>query len=577
MKIFEITKKEVIELIDGLDEKTDQATLTKIYNSGKYEQIKMELEKVNKTVLKHLDEKQRSLFNKIFLLNGIESPFNDIMEYFRLLSTNRISSEKLKKTNSGLLSDLVSEEMSNNSVFKNTLSEIVDSSRGTASGFGKGELFFMVYGKDATKLSSKEHADVSLDGWKIEIKGKGAALNPVSGKSDKQNVNIVDSLNSNLKKMAEQFKINLSIQSGKNNPTNPSSGWFPEFFKQLARVKNLNFAVDTLSNYLKELYDMDDSSAKNMAKSIFPLLGETDSNRVWAKFVIDNSKKHSNWQSTIIINTDGTKNDFPYVNITSGENLPNDLIFKPVLTKAKGTYAYPDGALMVSIRDGGNSEERERKKQELIKNLDFVEKRLSELGSQIQPYQKILPLRTVNSIAKKFSTMYTTLDKKQQILNTDNSKMSSYKTQSFLKNLSSIEKQIQKILKSINSNSTQTSRTSNVNSGTNKNSINRNKKTQTTSRTNQSSNVNKGWFDLTNKYGIKGSQLAGMLPQPKTINDPQPAQIISQLQKMDEPSIKNYLLNYGINLDDPNVLQTVKNARPLSENKYLLFDFSKNS
>jgi hypothetical protein len=405
MKIFEITKKEVIELVDGLDEIKDQQTLSKIYNSGKYAEIKTGLDNVSKTTLGNLDQKQIQSFNNIFLLHGLDGSFADIQQYFQLLATDRFGSDKLKQLGSGDLAGLVSDRMASNTVFKNTLPYIVDNSRGTASGYGKGELFFMVYGKNAVKLESKEHADVSVDGWKVEIKGKGAALNPGNDDGKTQSVNIVDGLNQELMRVATELNLSLPQRSEKQNPTNPVSGWFPKFFKQLAAVKGNAVAKQTLNSYLKRLYRMEDQLSSKMTAEVYPLLGDREVNRTWSKFVINKAKGQSKWQSTIVIDTDAAGAGFPYVNIVDGNDLPSNLVLKPVLSKGKGTYAYPDGALMVSIND----------RDEFNKNaVDQYTNQVVDLKTKFAQYStnNAISKTDIASVGKKIVVMQTEFDKR---------------------------------------------------------------------------------------------------------------------------------------------------------------------
>jgi hypothetical protein len=382
-----ITKKEVIQAIDSLDEKKDIDLLSKIYNNVKMVDIRRLFDNALKTTLSNLDKSQNESYKNIFMLHGLDAPFSSINQYFKLLTTQRFGSEAFEKQNEGNLPQLVGSELANNEVFKKTLPYIVASSKGTAAGYGKGELFFMVYGKDAKKIASKEHADVSVDGWKIEVKGKGAALNPGQDNTQKQNVNIVDTLNDKLRKIAKQENITLIQKSEKTNPTNPVGGWFPDFFKQLSEKKGEEFALTTLRDYVSKLYRL--KNADEFANAVFPLLGTRECNRVWASYVINSAKSQSNWQSTIIVDTDSDSN-FGFVNIVDGSNLPDSLNFKPVLSKGSGTYAYPDGAIMVGLNQDVDDKKvkissfkdelsRLQKEWETIKQNKSVDRRFNKV------------------------------------------------------------------------------------------------------------------------------------------------------------------------------------------------------
>jgi len=388
MRLMEfITKKEVIQAIDSLDEKKDIDLLSKIYNNVKMVDIRRLFDNALKTTLSNLDKSQNESYKNIFMLHGLDAPFSSINQYFKLLTTQRFGSEAFEKQNEGNLPQLVGSELANNEVFKKTLPYIVASSKGTAAGYGKGELFFMVYGKDAKKIASKEHADVSVDGWKIEVKGKGAALNPGQDNTQKQNVNIVDTLNDKLRKIAKQENITLIQKSEKTNPTNPVGGWFPDFFKQLSEKKGEEFALTTLRDYVSKLYRL--KNADEFANAVFPLLGTRECNRVWASYVINSAKSQSNWQSTIIVDTDSDSN-FGFVNIVDGSNLPDSLNFKPVLSKGSGTYAYPDGAIMVGLNQDVDDKKvkissfkdelsRLQKEWETIKQNKSVDRRFNKV------------------------------------------------------------------------------------------------------------------------------------------------------------------------------------------------------
>jgi hypothetical protein len=390
-----ITKKEVIQAIDSLDEKKDIDLLSKIYNNVKMVDIRSLFDNALKTTLSNLDKSQIENYKNIFMLHGLDAPFAAINQYFHLLNTQRFGSAAFQKQSAGDLPQLVGPELASNEVFKKTLPYIVASSKGTAAGYGKGELFFMVYGKDAKKIASKEHADVSVDGWKIEVKGKGAALNPGQDTTQKQNVNIVDTLNDGLRQIANQENITLLQKSEKTNPTNPVGGWFPDFFKQLTEKKGEAFALTTLRDYLSKLYRL--KNADEFAKAVFPLLGTRECNRVWASYVINSAKAQSNWQSTIIVDTDGNSN-FGFVNIVDGSSLPDSLNFKPVLSKGSGTYAYPDGAIMVGL----NQDVDDKK----VKISSFKE----ELAGLQREWATIKQNKTVDKRFNKVEKLLAALD-----------------------------------------------------------------------------------------------------------------------------------------------------------------------
>lgn len=342
MKIFEVTKKEVLQVINNLDDTRDAAILDRVYNSVKHDEIIAWMNELKSTVLSHLDKNQQSVFEDILFRHGIDSSYASIKEYIHLLKTDRFGNERFKKLTGGTLMDVVGPKMANNSVFKNTLPYIVGNAKQGPSGYGKGELFFMVYGANARKLPSSAHADVDLGGWKIEIKGTGAGLHPGANEQG-QNVNIVDKLNADLQRMAKQYNFVLPKEEGVVNPVN---GWFPSFFQQLQQTDRAK-ALEVFTKYLSDLYRMPPKESAQMAKAVLPKLGTPEAGNVWGSFIINNSRKNSEWESICALDTVG--GTYQYINVVDGNNLPKDLGLMPTLKKTKSTYAYPDGWIGIKI------------------------------------------------------------------------------------------------------------------------------------------------------------------------------------------------------------------------------------
>lgn len=65
--------------------------------------------------------------------------------------------------------------------------------------------------------------------------------------------------------------------------------------------------------------------------------------------------------------------------------------------------------------------------------------------------------------------------------------------------------------------------------------------------------------------GIRGGQLASVLPQPTKQGDPTPVEIVSKLQRMNGDEIISTLKTYGIDLTDPQTIERIKSAGTVSE------------
>lgn len=85
MKIFEVTKQQVMDVINDLDDTRDAAVLDRVYNSIKYDEIISWVTALKSTVLSHLDRNQQSVFEDILFRHGIDSSYASLKEYIQLL------------------------------------------------------------------------------------------------------------------------------------------------------------------------------------------------------------------------------------------------------------------------------------------------------------------------------------------------------------------------------------------------------------------------------------------------------------------------------------------------------------
>jgi hypothetical protein len=398
MKIFEVTKKEVLAVINDLDDARDAAVLDRVYNSIKHDEIISWVTDLKSTVLSHLDKNQQSVFEDILFRHGIDSSYASLKEYVQLLKTDRFGNERFKQLSGGTLMDIVGPKMANNSVFKNTLPYIVTNAKQGPSGYGKGELFFMIYGDNAQKLPSSAHADVDLGGWKIEIKGTGAGLHP-GANEEGQNVNIVDKLNADLQRQAKQYGFVLPNEGG---VVNPVSGWFPSFFQQLLQTDKKK-ALEVFTKYLSDLYRMPTKESAQMAKAVLPKLGTAEAGNAWGSFIINNSRKNSEWESICALDT--VAGTYQYINIVDGNNLPKDLGLMPTLKKTKSTYAYPDGWIGIKIIKNlaANTDAIDRYKKEIASVAD-------DWNKSIAGQQNSLPVKVLTRVAGQIQDLQTRID-----------------------------------------------------------------------------------------------------------------------------------------------------------------------
>jgi hypothetical protein len=418
--LFEISKSELIELISKLDDIEDAKTLSSIETHLRRSEVDDNISLIKKQALSNLDSKSWDFFNRT--INSKHFGYKSLKEYFVLLNdpSMKIGPSHFEKSGKGSILELVPSKMRSNEVFQETLPDIMQYSAATASGQGAGELFFLIYGLNASKVPSAEGADVSLDGWYLEIKSTGSGLK--SSASDEKagqgaESRVADTLNDGLKEIAN--KNGWQLEDTDKSPR-LTKGWFPEFWKKLEKSKGEDAAVRLMNDYISKIYKVKDSS--EMARKVLKSLGSSDADKVWSSSVVNMNKANSGWDSVLIINTKNV-HTLEYCNFVDGDTIPDNAAMQPVLSRGRGTFAYPDGYIALGLKGARTGEEMEIRSQKRQDSLKILAELKDEYSSLFQAYKSIrmnLPPKLDKKFEKVFTTMSSGIkDKTKELQNAD--------------------------------------------------------------------------------------------------------------------------------------------------------------
>lgn len=216
------------------------------------------------------------------------------------------------------LSDLISDELMNDSIFPDLFRILMDNN---GKGVGAGELALPLI---LANYRFSNESDGVFDGdKKVEIKKNGASLKPVkTGLTEK---GLVDSLNKTY-----------------FNGTTPGKRSKKLFEQHLASVVDPNAYAD----YFKELYVGCDVSTLTKEVVDGAYKDPNTFNTAVGKFALREYQKVDGWNNIIYIDADSWK----VVNIADPSDVDSlNLKFDPVMRRGKDTQAIADGYVNVKI------------------------------------------------------------------------------------------------------------------------------------------------------------------------------------------------------------------------------------
>lgn len=276
-------------------------------------------------------------------LEAISVPLEDKVYLLKLMNDERylIPEKVFQKNDNGNLLNYVNSKIKNNSAFKEMATSIWRFKIGGQGGMGPGELFLSLFSQNGKEGSGKKGGDVTVGDWKIELKQGGVVPPGDSGKK------IVDKLNTNLKNIAEKEgfidQLNIKTNRGTDSPNSLSSGWIPDFFKIYSKKNGEQKSKNIFKTYLIDLYGDDATSYVDI---IFNNLGTSGVERLLAPMILSMYKKSHEWDSICFVDE-----NFKFVNLTTFENIPNELKFSLKLKRGGDTNAVADGYMVVDFQN----------------------------------------------------------------------------------------------------------------------------------------------------------------------------------------------------------------------------------
>jgi len=446
-QLFEISKSDLIKLINTLDDIEDSKTLDGLETYLRKTEVNEKLDELRSGSLRNLDSKSWEFF-KVTLMSK-QFGYGELIEYLDLVNNPaaKIKPSSFERSGSGSLLSLVPSKLSSNVVFQETLPNIMTYSAATASGQGAGELFFLIYGLNATKMNSTDGADVNLNGWKLEIKSTGSGLKSSAGtekSTQGAESRIVDSLNNEFKEIIKQN--NWDIQGTEKSPR-LTKGWFPQFWHDFIRKNGQEEAVKLMNHYITSIYKI--PNATEMSKKVLGALGSNDADKVWSSEIITMNKDNSGWDSVIIINTKNSTT-LEYANFLDGNSLPSNVITQPMLSRGKGTFAYPDGYIGLGLKGATTSDQEEvrsDKRQKSLTVLDELKQKFLDLTSNFEEKKNNLSPGTSKKLKSALDDVSNKLDEKTKELEDERSSGPT------MKGLSTTIDKLESLMSSIDDNS----------------------------------------------------------------------------------------------------------------------------
>ena len=257
-----------------------------------------------------------------------------------------INPEIFKKSGQGNLVSLIKPELQKNKTFQAMKQIMWDEKKAGQGGMGPGELFIIAFTSGARKGSDTNEPDIKIGDWKVELK-LGGIVPPGGGGSN----NIVDKLNVNLIKQAEQDGIYVKYKNVKSKPVpggvSVEKGWFPELFKQYQTIDKAKAKV-LFDEYFDKLYDS--RIDKKTIDKLYNNLGTPGAARLLAPEIFRMYQGAKGFDSICIVDK-----DFNYVNITAkdmedpGFKIPDKVGLQLKMVKGGDTNAVLDGHYIVAI------------------------------------------------------------------------------------------------------------------------------------------------------------------------------------------------------------------------------------
>jgi hypothetical protein len=106
-----------------------------------------------------------------------------------------------------------------------------------------------------------------------------------------------------------------------------------------------------------------------------------------------------------------------------GNTIPDNATMQPVLSRGRGTFAYPDGYIALGLKGARSGEEMEARSQKRQESLKVLSELKDEYSSLYQAYKAIrgnLPPKLDKKFEKVFHTMSSGIrDKSKELENAD--------------------------------------------------------------------------------------------------------------------------------------------------------------
>jgi hypothetical protein len=274
------------------------------------------------------------------ILEVSKVPLEDKVHFVKLLSdpSNLMTDGVLKQNSEGSVLSFLSSKITSNNAFKATSEQIWNYKIGGQGGMGPAELFFIMFARDARKVSSKEGGDVAIGDWKVELKREGS-VSPGSSSH-----RVVDRLNKDLLDVAVKEGFIDEVfpgYSGGIPPTSLNGGWLPAFFDAYAKLHGKSASKSKFAEYLGLLYG-DESSA--YVDRVFDELGSPTAERALAPMILSMYKKNHAWDSICFVGE-----GFRMVNLVTFDNLPPSMTTSIKLKRGGDTQAVADGYMNVGL------------------------------------------------------------------------------------------------------------------------------------------------------------------------------------------------------------------------------------
>ena len=344
-------KKEILDLISNIE---DESELIRVKNvlTRKYVIEKLDVYKkytpLNNREIKYIE-------------NAIISSIADTNSKIELIDLllddkQKIDKSLFNKMNHGSIDKLVPQKIRNNDCFKNIYNDIFNFTSQSAAGLGKGELLFLLIGKNAYKpksTGSGKKGDVVIDGIHVEVKAGGTIhagnTSVAKGAVTKYNTDIVAYAKTKGYDTTGAEPLYFKLAPGKKKSKYSVGGdWFWMFLKKLKK-DNASEALKIMTNYLQKLYNNKSNEISILAKETLQALGDREKiSKIFKTYVFNKYKEHEGFDSLICLDF---KRNIYAVSTDGDKNFSNKVyVGIPNTSRGKSTYAIPDGAMGIGLK-----------------------------------------------------------------------------------------------------------------------------------------------------------------------------------------------------------------------------------